>query len=1435
GFVNSESLEISGVEGMPALYTSADQDSPAGGYDILISAGSLTAKNYEFSFTKGMLVIGKGLITVTAENKRKTYGDPNPTLTYTYNGFVNGETLATSGITGTPVISTEVNQQTGAGEYDIVLSQGTLNAGNYVIQFIKGKFTVDKALVTVIAQDKSRLYGQTNPEFTVMYNGFVNNESLASSGILGMPELGTPANATSPAGEYLIKAGNGTLLSNNYNFTFIDAKLTIGKAALKLTVDNKTKTYGDPNPEFTVTYNGFANGEVFSSGSVIGSLNFITDANTNSAAGQYEIRLDPASLFSDKYELSFASGQLTIAKAMLSIRAENKSRTYGVSNPPLTFTYNGFVNGENLSSSGVTGLPMLSTSANQLSGAGTYDIAITKGTLAATNYDFQVAKGTLTIDRATLTVSAITQTRKYGTANSTINWSLNYNGFANGENLQTSDVIGTPAFTTDATTSTSVGTYPVLLSKGTLTSGNYQFNFVNTELIIEKALVTISADNKSKLYGTPNPEFTYSYSGFMNGEILASSDVKGKPGYVTSATDNSPAGNYEIEPTLGNLNSGNYEFAFTKGWLTIGKATLTITVENKTRKYGTANPNFTVTYNGFVGGENLLSSGIIGAPALNTAATILSPVGSYDIKASAGSLNSDNYLFNFVHGKLTINKAQLAVTAENKVRPYGTANPVLTVTYNGFVNNEDFAGSGITGLPDISTAAGVTSPAGTYDITVGAGSLASSNYELVYTKGTLTIGKVVLTVNVENKSRTYGSQNPVFTVNYNGFANGETLATSGISGKPALSTMATPSSPVGSYDISGSVGTLSAANYSFQFNKGTLSIGKALLVVTADDKAKSYGAEMPVLTASFSGFVNGETLTNSGVAGLPVLTTTATATSELGTYPIGISSGNLSADNYLFSFVGGKLVIGKAIINVMAENKTREYGDPNPSLTYTLNGFTNGETLATSGVSGLPVLSTYADAKTPAGDHDIVVSMGSLSSSKYEFNLVKAKLSITKATVIVTAENKMRYYGEKDPEFTANYIGFKNGEILSSSDITGKPSLTTSAVATSPVGNYDIEAATGNLSSTNYKFIFNKGTLVVGKATLVVSANNLTRPFGAANPELTVTFNGLANGETYATSGMTGWPVLSTSATATSELGTYDISIEPGNLASSNYALTFQKGVLTINKAILTVKAENKSKPYSSPNPELTFTYNGFVLGETLATSGVTGMPTISTEAETLSSAGDYDIVVGLGTLAAQHYQIDLVKGTLSITKIPLTITAESKSKVYGTANPKFTATYSGFVNGESLLTSGINGFPSYTTVANTNTGAGTYDIVISKGSLISANYAFNFVNGSLSINKAQLTITANNKSKIYGSSNPVLTSTITGFVLGETLATSGVTGTAALNTPATASSPVGNYDIQPSLGTLVSANYAFNYVKGTLMVGKATLTISADNKTKLY
>jgi len=163
-----------------------------------------------------------------------------------------------------------------------------------------------------------------------------------------------------------------------------------------------------------------------------------------------------------------------------------------------------------------------------------------------------------------------------------------------------------------------------------------------------------------------------------------------------------------------------------------------------------------------------------------------------------------------------------------------------------------------------------------------------------------------LTVTAANASRVYGSPNPVFTASGSGALAGDTFTFT-------ASTTATPSSPVGTYSIVPVATGANLANYNVVYVNGTLTVDEATLTVTPNNQSIVSGSVLPSLSATITGFINGDT--QSVVTGLPALTTTATSSSPAGSYPIAATLGTLAAVNYSFMFGTGTLTITPAASN----------------------------------------------------------------------------------------------------------------------------------------------------------------------------------------------------------------------------------------------------------------------------------------------------------------------------------------------------------------------------------------------------------------------------------------------------------------------------------------------------------------------------------------
>jgi hypothetical protein len=411
-----------------------------------------------------------------------------------------------------------------------------------------------------------------------------------------------------------------------------------------------------------------------------------------------------------------------------------------------------------------------------------------------------------------------------------------------------------------------------------------------------------------------------------------------------------------------------------------------------------------------------------------------------------------------------------------------------------------------------------------------------------------------------------------------------------------------------------------------------------------------------------------------------------------------------------------------------------------PNRTYGAASFTVAATASSSLTTSYTIVSGPATLSgstvTLTGAGTVVVRASQAGDSNYTAATpVDQSFTVAKKTLTVTADAKTKLYGAANPTLTSTITGYVNSE--TSAVVSGAATLSTTATATSTVGDYAITAAAGTLSATNYDFSFTAGTLTVGKAPLTVTADAKTKLYGAANPTLTATITGFVNSETNAA--VSGTAALSTGATATSTVGGYTITAAAGTLTATNYSFGFTNGTLTVGKAALTVTADAKTKLYGAANPTLTATLTGFVNSETAAV--LTGAPALSTTATAASGVNSYAITPALGTLVSANYSFGFVDGALAVTKAPLTVTADNKNRVYGAANPAFTATLTGFVNNDTAAV--VTGAAALSSTVTPTSAAGPYPITPAIGTLTAANYAFTtFTNGTLTVGQTSQTLT---------------------------------------------------------------------------------------------
>lgn len=599
------------------------------------------------------------------------------------------------------------------------------------------------------------------------------------------------------------------------------ATFTISPKPLTITANDKTITYGDAPTNDGVTYSEFAGTET--SSVLTGTLSYAYNYSQYGDAGSYTIT--PSGLSNSNYDITFVPGTLTVNKKEVTVTSgiTASDKIYdGTTDATLDGTgavIEGIIGSDDLTVTAVTG-----TFDNKNVGTDK-EVTISDLTLGgsvADNYELapsgQQTYTTADITAKDITVSGIAASNKTydGTTTAVFDYTaVTLTGKVIGDDLS---VTATGTYDTK-----DVGTGKTVTISSLTLSGDDKDNYVlvgsgqqeSTTANITPATLTVTADNKTVEYGSPAPEYTVTITGFVNNETL--SVLTTIPTATCEYTTTSPKGSYDIVPSGGV--DENYDFTYLNGTLIVAAAFVTLTANSETVTYSGTEQTITgFTYN--VDGQTLTFPGV-SASGSGTA------VGTYPVTFTGVTENTttdssgDYVVTSIVEGTLTINPAEATVTADDKSKTYGEADPALTATVAGLFGSDAITYS-------LSRATG--NNAGTYTITP-TGETTQGNYTVSYVPGTFTISQKDLTITAADCSITYGEA-PSNAVTYSGFITGESENTEGVftgtlvysynSQEDGQGTSYTTTIPAGtSYIIPSG---LTATNYAITYVAGTLTV-----------------------------------------------------------------------------------------------------------------------------------------------------------------------------------------------------------------------------------------------------------------------------------------------------------------------------------------------------------------------------------------------------------------------------------------------------------------------------------------------------------------------------------------------------------------------------------------------------------------------------------
>ncbi len=582
-----------------------------------------------------------------------------------------------------------------------------------------------------------------------------------------------------------------------------------------------------------------------------------------------------------------------------------------------------------------------------------------------------------------------------------------------------------------------------------------------------------------------------------------------------------------------------------------------------------------------------------------------------------------------------------------------------------------------------------------------------------------------------------------------------TLNTSGLTCTTVGSSTAIgPSLAVGQYTVlatscsgltfSGADGPDYSPVYTSTANDFTVTTGPIDVAVSG---SQVYGG-----TPTFAGTDNpppGVTVSTSGVSCTQVGTTTITTSLPAGSYALAASScggatlsgANESDYTVAYTSAAGDFAVTKAPLTVTASSTSMTYGGTVPTITAAYSGFVNGDTAAS--LTTRPTCSTTATSASPVLGSPYATSCGGAVDPNYAFSYFGGSVTVNTAPLTITAASPTMTYGGTVPTISPLYTGFKNGDTGSS--MSTPPSCSTTATSSSTVAGSPYQTFCSGAADSNYTIGYATGALTVGKAPLTVTALSTSVTYGGTVPTITPNYSGFVNGDS--SSSLTTQPTCSTTATSSSTVAGSPYPSSCTGAVDPNYTIVSVNGSVTVTKAPLTITASSGSMAYGGAQPTITPGYSGFVNGD--SASSLTTNPTCSTTANGSSPVSGSPYTSSCSGAVDSNYAITYVRGSVTVTPVPLTITASSTSMTYGAPKPTITPAYSGFVNGDS--SSSLTTKPSCTTAATSSSPVSGSPYSSSCSGAVDSNYTIAYVNGSVTVTTATLTITPQASTMAYG------------------------------------------------------------------------------------
>lgn len=1018
---------------------------------------------------------------------------------YTYDGSPKQVSISTnpSGIAYSVAYYNESGTRnyspTRAGVYDVVV---TITEPGYSDQGpFYGSLTINKKTLTVRPDDKVVDYGNNEPEYTLNYSGFVTGENASNLSIA--PSAYVSGSWPLPPADYTIRTNAGD--DENYSFSYRTGILTVNPISV-----NAVDFVIPPN----IIYDGYNKYPVVNidPDEVNYSITYLLNENIVSStknAGTYtcKVTIDEVGYKNDQFETT-----MIVDKAPLLAIATDTTIVYGEDEPEYNTYFSGFVNNENTTI--LDNVPSAHINENWPVLPGTYEIRLSYET--DNNYSISTQNGLLTVvpNRIdTVFFSDLNYTYDGNSHQATIIPNSQEIAFKtryiNSDGIEVEEV-------KDA------GIYKVEVI---ITEPGYIQDTFSTGLTINKKTLEITVSNEIAEYGQEEPVFNVEYSGFINGENLANIDTIPQAG-INGSWPLLP-GSYEI--TLFGGADNNYDFSYSNGELTVINSEAFIVVSDTIVTYNGSHRQVTVTAI-----PNNLEYEVAYFDSTNTAIDPPTNAGKYEVEVTSSESGYNNVI---IQTSLTINKAELTITAKNDTITYGDSLPDLDYSISGFMaDDEEHV---LDTLPNLQIDTGSTLLPGSYTILVSGAQ--SRNYKFNYHNGTLVVKPLeVLSLTVNDTFFYYNGEHQNITAVTNPAEISKGIIYYNSDGNEI-------SAPVdaGQYKY---IVRITEQGYSPDSLVGNIFIEKANLQITADTAMISYGDSIPDIQFNYSGFKRNDTATV--LDSLPRLDEIIGWPWSSGVYSLKVSE--TGASNYNVTCDSVTLIIKPAELVISPNDTTINYGDTVPDFEYSIYGFKYDED--PSILTSLPSIFTDSISVNPG---QYVLYATGANALNYTFSYQTGTLTINPIgeARIVISDTILTYDG-KTHELNA---------IVSPSELNHQITY-----ADTPInaGEYLVIAT---VTEPGYLAVTDSSVIIIEKANLTVTVKDTSILTGEEIPNFEFSISGFVNNETMEV--IDHLPTFSAYDSLPIEAGRYPIIFS--GASDENYSFSYNNGLLTLIQSYL--------------------------------------------------------------------------------------------------------------------------------------------------------------------------------------------------------------------------------------------------------------------------